>query len=160
MSDPTLEINKALIAAIRAEASLVALFGSGELFPARADGVSVWDAGPPDLDPGDGEEGYPFIRVGEFDAVSDERVVYAGGVVDDPSDVTATIHVFARGESRNVIARTISKGIRRAIGRELELGEGFKNTLGLVSSVRHYTESDGLTAHTVVTARYYVEAED
>ena len=155
MSDPSLELQAALVAAIRAEPDLVAYFA-----PAP---VSVWDTGPPKLDPGDGEEGYPFIRVGEGDVGSGERILYTGEggvVVDDPSDVTTNVHIFARGPDRNVICKTLAKGVRLAIGRELELEGGFKNTLGLASSTRHFTESDGLTAHSVVTARHYVESSE
>lgn len=154
MSDPSLELQAGALVAVRASPALVAMFGS-------ADDIPAFDTGPPVLDDGDGEVGYPFIRVGDYDVATEgEPIMHNGVTVDDPSDVTLTVHVFARGPDRNVTAKQIAAALRKALSAEFPLENGFKITLGQSESVRHFTESDGLTAHAVLAFRYYVESSE
>lgn len=150
MSDPTLELNRAIFAAARASPGLLAMFPGG---------VPIFDSGPPALDPGDGETGYPFIRAADYDAAKEgEPLVDEGGdIFDDPTDVTATLHVFARGSSRNVTARTISKHLAEALAAELPIEDGLKIVLGQMTGSRHFTEADGLTAHSVLVFSFHIQ---
>jgi len=152
MSDPTLELNRAIFAAVRAWPALVAMFPAG---------VPIHDGSPPGLDPGDGEAGYPFIRAADYDVakVGEPLRDRAGEIFDDPADETATLHVFARGARRNVIARTISDHLAEALAAELPIEDGQKIVLGQMIGSRHFSEADGLTAHSVITFQFHIEPE-
>lgn len=153
MSEPTFDLHRAIIAALRASAALVDLFA-----PAA---VPVFATAPPGADvAGDGEEGFPFIRVADYDLAGLGEPIVLGDVVDDPVEATATLHIFARGPDRHVDARQISRAIVSALADELAIGGGFKIVLGQMDSIRHFDEADGLTAHTVLAFRYHVEASE
>lgn len=153
MSEPTFDLHRAIIAALRASPALVDFFAP--------DPVPVFDTAPASvLASADDESGFPFIRAAEYDLAYVGEPILVGQVLDDPVEATATLHVFARGQDRKVDARMISRAIVSALAAELEIGGGFKITLGQTDSIRHFDEADGLTAHTVLAFRYNVEASE
>lgn len=155
-TDPALELLAAVILAARTHPDVVAVFGSPEA-------VAVWETAPA-LEAGEeGSDGYPFIEVPSVQVVGDEPIAGTdddGPVVDDPSEAFVTVDVYSRlrpdGTGGKPEAIAFVGALKTALGRELEV-EGFRVTLGHFRDARHFTESDGLTAHSVATFRYLIQ---
>lgn len=158
MTDPALELLASIIAAARTAPAVVALFG-GE------DKVAVWEQAPP-LEPGDeGADGFPYIEVPSVQVIADEPIEGQDledgeTVTDDPSEAFADVHVYSRqrgdGTGGKPEAMAFVRALRPVLGRKLEV-DGFRVTLGHLRDARHFTESDGLTAHSVATFRYLIQ---
>lgn len=157
MTDPSLVILAGLIKTLREAPEVEAAFPGA---------VEVWELLPPAN--AEGATPYPFGRVGEIQIITDEAIENDDGTVDDPSEVFATLHAFARpggaGGSPKAEAMGIIGAFRAVLGREDGLaleagddGETFRLVLSEIRDIRHFTDPDGLTAHSVCVARFEVE---
>lgn len=147
--DPTLELQAAAIEALRTDARSVQAFGG-------ADKVAVWDIAPGRAAGAEETVGYPFVEVSEAESVADGPPLgpdELDDAFDDPTEAFLTVHVYALDK---VEARTIAAAARKVLADELEL-PSFRVTLGEMRNARHFTESDGRTAHSVLTFRYRIE---
>jgi hypothetical protein len=151
--DAATAVHRGVIAAIRAVPGLPKVY---EIAPARVAGE-------------DGAAGYTCIEVPNIQEIESEIVEIEDEdeiVVDDPREIIVDVHVWSRqgddGEGGGPMARKISGQVRTALARSIALpaGCGFRVVLGERQSARHFTESDGLTAHGIGSFRYLVEPED
>lgn len=123
--DPSLELQIALIARLRAFPALATLVGG-----------RIYDAPPPSA-------AYPYVTLGEDQILPDAGTDYDG------ADVTLTLHVWSKATGFPETKR-IAAAIRAALAAELPL-----TALRLVDLVyegaRYLREPDGLVSHGVVT---------
>lgn len=161
MTDPSLELLAALIDVGRTDDRIAAAFG--------AQTVAVWDTEPSRAPGYEGATGYPFIEIPSIQINGDERIDN-GVCVFDPSEAFVQISIMSRqrpdGTGGKPEAMAIARAVRAAFGSELGLdvefeGAGrFRVMLGHFVSVRHFTDSDGLTAHSSMTFRYEIEPSE
>lgn len=168
MSDPSLAILAALIETLRSAPQIAVAFDERP--------VAIWQTVPHGAaDPG--SDAYPFVRIAELQVVSEERIetpieLETGSddvMIDDPSEVFATIHGFSRPRQEAELsgmpeALRIMKAVRAALGRPEDIvlevdedGDAFALVLCEIRDTRHFVDPDGITAHSVMTARFEVQ---
>jgi len=138
MKDPSAAISEAVYQKLIAAAGVTALVGSS---PAR-----IWDKVPEG-------SGYPYIRVGDDQAVGDSNSCF------DAWEFYVTIHIFSRhAQYPRLEAKDIANAVGQAIGDHASLiaPAGFIVTEVELVQSRPLTEDDGVTAHQVMTFRYQV----
>lgn len=167
MSDPSLAILAALVETLRESPTIEAAFAGRP--------VNVWEQPPSGADDPSSAD-YPFIRIGEIQVVSEERIETEaeletgsdGMIADDPSEVFVTLHTFSRprddGAGGKPEAIRIAKAVRLVLANPESLvleidddGDAFRLVLGEIRDTRHFTDADGVSAHSVLTARFEVE---
>lgn len=161
MIDPSLAVLAATIDLLRTDPGVAAAFGS--------EPVAVWSTPPPGADD-PGSNAYPFLLVKEIQVIGTERIVHNGETVDDPAEVFVTLHSFSRPRdtgadlSGQPEAIRLIKASARAFGDpddvSLEVdddGDAFRLVLCEIRDTRHFTDPDGVTAHSVATLRLEVD---
>lgn len=154
--DPALAILAAIVAALRADAPLAALFPGDELNLAtegasRDDGTTV----------------YPLLELGAIQVVSTERISVDDedeDTLDDPSEAFFDLHAYSRarddGTGGRVEAMKVLNRTRRIFGRQDLTFDGedgaFRLVLAEIQTTRHFVDADS-TAHSVQTVRFEVE---
>lgn len=147
--DAATAVHRGVIAALRAVPGILPVY---EIAPARAAGE-------------DGADNFDCIEVPTIQELESE-IVEIDDCIDDPREIIVDVHVWSRqdddGAGGGPRARAQSGLIRKALARSIALpaGCGFRVVLGERQSARHFTESDGLTAHGIGSFRYLVEPED
>jgi hypothetical protein len=129
MIDPSLPLQKAQRDALAAE------FGAA---PKVFDDVPVTA--------GQVGAAFPFVQLGEVQVVSDADQCH------DPSTAYTTVHVWSRA-----VGKVEAKGLMARVCRVLDAPlavDGFAVVGHLVTDLRHMTDADGLTKHSVATFRY------
>lgn len=150
MSDPAADLLLVTIGAIRADAGVAAEFEG------RA--VEVWETAPSRAPGAEGSQGYPFVEVPTIEANFEEFLD-----CDDSSEAFAHVHVYDRiaadGSGGKPRAMKIAARIGRLFAAEggFEAIAGFRVVLAELTSTRHFTESDGLTAHSILLFRLLLE---
>lgn len=140
MSDPSEAIQTAIDARLRSHAGVKATFPTGvtRLYTLSA--------------PIDAR--YPHIVIGEDQVIGDDTDCASS------SEVICTIHVWAReaqpADSR-LRAKRIAAAVRVALNTELTLTGHVVDDWSF-DEIRHMTDADGLTAHSVVTLSYATTA--
>lgn len=160
MTDPSRVILESLLIALRASAKVRAAFGGAD--------PQVWET--PPTQGATGDPGYPFLQIGEIQVISDERIENdEDDVIDDPSEVFVTLHAKSRprsnGEGGKPEAMSIMAAARDVISKGIDLvedddGTSFRLVLCEFAGVRHFTDADGLTAHSVATPRFDLEPKE
>lgn len=138
MKDPSAAISEAVYQKLINAAGVTALVGSS---PAR-----IWDKVPADT-------GYPYIRVGDDQAVGDSNQCWDGW------EFYVTIHIFSRQpQYPRLEVKDIANAVGIAIGDNASLvaPAGFIVTEVELQQSRSFMEDDGITAHGVMTFRYLV----
>lgn len=128
MSDPTLAVQGAIVAALKAA-------------PAIASG-RVYDHVPEAAT-------FPYVNVGEGDTVGDDNGCW------DASEVNVSVHVWSRAIGFPE-AKEIAAEVRRRCRTEFILA-GFTVTSAEHVTTRFLRDPDGLTSHAVVELRYLVD---
>ena len=128
MSDPSLALQVAIVAALRAT-------------PALCDG-RVYDHVPE-------KASFPYVSLGEAEVLGDDNVCWAA------SDITMRVHVWSR-EPGFPEAKAIAGQVRGRCVVEFPL-TGFAVTSAELVQIRHLRDPDGLTSHAVVELRYLVD---
>lgn len=139
MSDPSLALQKAVDAALRASTALAqAMDGRVRLYPLA----------PPENAP------FPYITIGEDQIIGDETECL------DSSEAYTTIHVWARIENDVSASRDQAKRIgaivRSAINRNLNIA-GFEVVECEFRTAQHLTDPDRRTAHTIIEHRLLID---
>lgn len=138
MSDPSLAMHKAIRDALAASSALETAMG-GDL--------NIFDSVP-------AEPPYPFVRVGEDQALGADNSCFEGW------EYFHTLHIFARpmgGLGANPVAKRLAGPIKAAL---LAI-EGTVHGDYLIDEVeweggRFFMDADGVTAHGVLTVRVLV----
>lgn len=130
MNDPSLALQKGVYAAL--EATLGADAGVHDRVP---------------LDPsGKVTAKFPYVNIGEDQIVPDTDQCH------DAFSAFVTIHVWSRAVGK-VEAKSITARCVAALALNLPL-TGFQVITWKVSDIRHMTDRDGLTSHSVATIHY------
>ena len=178
-SDPSLVILAGVIKALR-ESPLVE-----EAFAVESTDsppvVRVYDDPPaaPGGEGAQGDDGFPFVRIDAIEMNSVESVMIeeehsgeSDGYLDDPSEGFVTLSAFSRPRGEDLAlggkpeAIRIMKACRKVLaGGEIALepdedGGTFRIVLAHDASSRHFTDPDGVTAHSVLTVRFEIEPSE
>lgn len=139
MSDPSLALQNAMEAALRASPALAEAMGGR----VRLYTLSAGDNAP-----------FPYIVIGEDQIIDDETECAAS------SDAFTTVHVWSRVEddvsASRAQAKTIAGIVRTILNAPLPLA-GFVTTEWRFETARHLTDPDQRTAHSVVEHRYLID---
>ena len=136
MPDPSLELQKAIVARLRADADLTAIVAG-----------RIYDA--PPINPT-----FPYVTLGEADVVVQRADCYDG------SEVSMSVHGWSRATGFPEVKR-IAAAIRASLHEApLELADGERLVDIEVTDNRALRDPDGLTSHAVVTAHAYTEPTD
>lgn len=135
MSDPSVALQNAIEAALRASVPVKTEFGgTTRLYTLSA------PAGAP----------FPHIIIGEDQVIGDD--IECGAA----SEVVCTLHVYARETTpaaSRLQAKAIAAAVRSALTTKLTV-TGHVVIDWLFEGARHLTDPDGLTAHSIVTLTY------
>lgn len=160
MTDFASELLSSAIVTARAAPTVIAAFAGRP--------VQVWDQAPGRGPQGPADEDFPMIADFDVQVVGDEVVegedMSPDGdddvIEDDPLEGFLTLHVYSRiradGQGGKPEAMQIGGALRRVLGRALDVA-GHRVTLGHMQTSRYFTESDGLTAHGVLSFRYLAQ---
>jgi len=134
--DASLPLQKAILAALKADATLQALVGG-----------KIYDTVPPSAE-------MPYVSFGTFDVQTEDADEYEG------SDSFIQIDAWSGGESvvGSVEAKKIGRAIRGALHHaNLSLDEDQRLVDLTVDAVRYLRELDGITQHVAITLRARTE---
>lgn len=162
MIDPSLSGLQTLIAKLRDPAGRTAAAFSALSLP-----LEVWESVPEAEQPGTDVDNRTYVHVGEFQAVGDEVIVTGSDIVADV-ELNVTIHVISGPRSNGGGGKAEAMRIAGAVARDLgepdetafeisDDGQAFAVVLCEIPTVRHFTDADGLTAHSVITARFELD---
>lgn len=131
MSDPSLDLQKAINVRLRAEVGAVA--------------NRVYDEVPQKV-------AFPYIELGEFQTLDD------GAQCHDGVEVFAIVHVWSRAAGQ-VEAKTIAGAVRGALHEVvLNLGAAWQFLEIAHQDTRYLKDPDGRTSHAVLTFRALIAA--
>lgn len=140
MSDPSLALQNAVEAALRGSDALAGAMGLQK--------VRLYTLSAPTDAP------FPYLVIGEDQIVDDETECAAS------SEAFTTVHVWSRVEDDVSASRAQAKAIaglvRTILNAALPL-VGFVTTEWRFETVRHLTDPDQRTAHSVVEHRYLID---
>lgn len=135
MSDPSLEIQGAVVTALKSASAVTALIAG-----------RVYDRVPP-------APTFPYVNVGENQVIPDRAGCY------DAADVVLTIHAWARGEGYVEVKR-VGKAVSDALlASDLPIA-GYRLIDKEFEGTRYMRDPDGLTSHAVITFRALTEPSD
>ena len=140
MTDPALAVQDAIEQALRTDATLLAVMQLPQ--------VRLYTMSAPVNAP------YPFVVIGE------DQVIADGTECADSSEVIATVHAWSRVEDDVATSRRQAKAMAGAIRAALNAMTAvadFDLVLCEFEDTRHLTDSDGLTAHAVVSHRFLLD---
>lgn len=140
MSDPSIAIQNAIEAELRANAAVKAEFPNGL--------VKVYTLSAPN------PATYPYIIIGEDQILGDDNECAS------MSEVICTIHVWSRQDTianSRLKAKAIAGAVRKALTKQLTLTGHVMDDWNF-DEIRHLTDTDGLTAHSVLTMSYATTA--
>lgn len=127
MSDPSLAVQGAVVAALKA---------------ADVAGDRIYDRVP--VNPT-----FPYITIGGGDTIGDDNDCWGA------SEVFVQVHVWSRTIGFPE-CKTIAGQVRDALSSELTLAN-FRNAVAGFLTTRHFRDPDGLTSHAVVEFRYLID---
>jgi hypothetical protein len=138
MKDPSHAMQAAVYTKLAADTGVRALIGNP---------VRLYDKVP-------NEPAYPYVRLGEDQAVGDSNQCWDGW------DFYVTLHIFSRHEQTpRPEAKSIANAIGVALGDNASLiaPAGFHVSEVELEQSRVYFEQDGVTAHGVMTFRFGID---
>lgn len=132
MSDPSLDLQVALVAALRAAPPVTAIVGA-----------RTYDVPPAGA-------AFPYITIGDAQVLDD------GSEHIDGTESFLDVHLWSREPGRRQI-KTLSAAVRATLHEaELALADHWLVSL-LVTEIEHLSDPDGKTWHSVVTLRVLTE---
>jgi hypothetical protein len=135
MIDPSLELNDAIINALKGDPAVAA-----------AVGAKVYDSVP-------AATAKPYINLGQPQILPDKADCVDG------AEVAYTIHGWADGP-KSVVIKTVGKAIAGALdGTEFTL-TGHRTVLSELEQIQYLDDPDGSTKHVAVTIRVLTEPTD
>lgn len=132
MSDPSLELQKAIVAALKADTDTAALIGA-----------RVYDQ-PPAVPQ------FPYLTLGEDQTIAERADCY------DASEVTLTFHAWSRATGFPEVKR-IADAVRQALTDAPLALTGHRLVDLAFTDSRVLRDPDGLTSHAVITLRALTE---
>lgn len=178
-SDPSLVVLAGVLKALRESPLMEEAFAveSADSPPV----VRIYDDPPaaPGGEGATGDEGFPFGRIDFIEMNSVESVLIeeehsgeSDGVLDDPSEGFIGLSFFSRPRGEDATlggkpeAMRLCKAARKVLaGGEIVLeadedGGTFRIVLAHDAGSRHFTDPDGVTAHSVLTVRFEIEPSE
>lgn len=140
MSDPSIAIQNALEAELRANAGVKSEFGGM---------TRLYTLSAPNDAP------FPFILIGEDQIIGDDTECADG------SEIAVTIHVFARQDTpanSRLKSKSIAGAVRAALTKKLTI-TGHVMDDWIYEGTRYLIDPDGLTAHAVLNFTYLTTAD-
>ena len=140
MSDPSLPLQNAIEAALRASAALKTAMGLTT--------VRLYTLAGPVNAP------FPHLTIGDDQILDDETVCAAS------SEANTTVHVWSRIDGEVGASRAQAKAIAAVVRTVLNVPltvAGFQTTEWQFQSARHLTDPDKRTAHSVVEHRFLLD---
>jgi hypothetical protein len=135
MSEPSLALQGAAVAALKANAAVAALIGA-----------KVYDRVPEQLQA-------PYANVADFQTIQDDAACIDG------TEIYFSVHCWSTAVGR-VEAAKIAGAVQRCLhGAEPELADGYALVLLEHRDTRYLDDPDGLTTHAVVTFRALVDTQ-
>lgn len=128
MTDPTLAIQAAIVAALKTATAVA--------------GGRVYDSVP-------AEPTFPYVTVGDGDTVGDDNSCF------ESSEVNIPVHIWSRAVGFPE-AKAIAALVRARCKVEFTIS-GFKVVNAEYVTARYLRDPDGLTSHAVVEFRYLVD---
>lgn len=128
MSDPSLEIQRAIVAALKVATAVA----GGRIYDRIPDNPT-----------------FPYVQVGDGETVGDDNPCF------DASEVNVQAHVWSRAVGYPE-AKAIAAVVRTRLTQEFTI-TGFKVTEAEHVVTRYLRDPDGLTSHAVVEMRYLVD---
>lgn len=146
MIDPSVPLQRALFAALRQDALLVAWFASADR-ETPAEAPRVFDRIPRDeFDRPD--VSFPYIHIG----ADDDQVLDGSDSCHPISECFANVHCWSRALG-SVEAKELAAHVARILDAEIAV-EGFSVITHRIEKTVGVPERDGLTKHRVVTPVY------
>jgi hypothetical protein len=136
MKDPSLPLQKAIVAALK---------------DALGAGVGVHDRVPADRAGQVAMAQFPFVHIGE------DQVLSNADQCHDASTAYCTVHGWSRAVGKAEV-KGIMATVCQALDAPLDV-EGFGVIGHMMTDLRHMTDADGLTSHSVATFRYRLGAK-
>lgn len=140
MSDPSIAVQNAIEAALRASAAVASAFA-----PSNVRLYTML----PSMEPV-----FPHILIGDDQVIGDDTECASS------SEVAVNVHVYAREDTpanSRLKAKAIAGAVRTALTRELSL-DGHVCDDWIYDDTQHLTDPDRLTAHSVVRLTYWTTA--
>lgn len=131
MTDTTVALQQAIVAAVRADAELAQLINQ-----------RIWDRPPSSPEK-------PYITIGPVDVISDDATCIDGDVITQSIDVWST-------EPGQVECRKICGAVRRLL-RRLQCNQGGLRFEIEHQATRVFPDADGITTHGVVTVQAIID---
>lgn len=128
MIEPSLALQKAVVAALKADAALQGLVGG-----------RVFDRVP-------GDAAYPYVSLGDETVVDDGDQCHAG------AETSLTLDVWS-DEVGRVQAKQIAARVAAVLDAELAV-DGHQVVVHAIEQVRHFPGTPDLIAHSAVVVRY------
>lgn len=132
MSDSSYEVQEAIVAAVKADATLTSLIAG-----------RIYDRVPP-------AASFPYISIGEDQVLPDLAQCYDG------ADVVSTLHAWSRAIGYGEVKR-VAAALEKALTAATFTLTGFRLVDKFFESTRYMRDPDGLTSHAVVTFRARTE---
>lgn len=134
MSEPSLELQRVIVATLKADSAVNALIAG-----------RVYDRVP-------SPETFPYLVVGE-DQVSQAHA----GCLEGSTEVFANLHAWSRAVGK-VEAKNIAGAVVRALnGAALTLANGYRLVLIEHDNTQHLGDPDGITSHSVIVFHAFVD---
>lgn len=98
------------------------------------------------------DSAFPYVQVGEADAIADDVSALAGG--DDGEDETLTLHVWSRYPGQKEI-KLIMEAAKALLHQKPLNVAGRASALAFVRARRAFLDPDGKTRHGVLSVEVY-----
>jgi len=131
VSDPSLVLQAALVAALKGSAAVQAVVGA-----------RVYDHPPQ-------SPAFPYVSVG------DDQVVDDSTACEDAFECFSTVHLWSRAKGKPELKR-LGAAVRAALDVDLTL-TGFRLVTHEHRDTRYFRDADGVTEHGVASFRYLVD---
>lgn len=140
MADPTLELQRAVVAALN-DPTPVAAGGIHDRVPSDADREALFGAA------------FPYVSLGNWQTIGDGNSCFRA------SEVLVSIDVWSRGVGRPE-AREIAATVRDRLDADLDLGDDFRIGAREFVTIRDVGDPDGLTTHLAVELRFLIDHDN
>lgn len=134
MSEPSLELQRVIIATLKADAAVNALIAG-----------RIYDRVP-------SPETFPYVVIGD-DQVSQAHA----GCLEGSTEVFSSLHAWSRAVGK-VEAKNIAGAVVTALnGAPLALSNGYRLVLIEHDNTQHLGDPDGITSHSVIVFHAFVD---
>jgi len=136
MIDPALELQVAIVGALKAHTALAAIVAT-----------RVYDAVPPSAD-------YPYVSLGQPQVLPDKADCIDGSIT------VYTIHGWSSDLGRSVEIKRIGAAIGEALDENEFTLNGHRVVIAQHEQTNYLDDPDGITKHVAVTLRFSTEPTD